>query len=129
MVKVKKTFIYTADFPNHPKKPMPLQLRLSARAECATDVNGIVARMLLDERVSTYVLSYEMKTPSAPFPDVHFHVTFVAIDMANLRDAVRRFIQIADAQDDAHRFLETLTFADEFNGGDVDDDDEVGERV
>lgn len=95
---------------------MPLQLHLSARAECAYDVNRILANMLDDDTVSDCLLRYEMTTPSTALPDVHFHVTFVAIELARLRSAVGRFIAIAEQQPDAEYFVRTLSFADEFDG-------------
>ena len=95
---------------------MPVQLSLSARAECAFDVNCILSEMFEDDIVSYCLLHYEMKTPNAYLPDVHFHVTFAAADLERLRDAVRRFIDIARDQAEAFRFVQTLTFSDEFDG-------------
>ncbi len=103
---------------------MPLQLSLSARAECAFDVNCILSDVFEDDVVSACVMQYEMRTPNPAETDVHFHITFVAADLETMRDAVRRFIGIARDWVEAYVFVQTLDFSDEFDG-EVNDDPEA----
>ena len=95
---------------------MPLQLSLSARAECSFDVNCILSDVFEDDVVSACVMQYERRTPDPAETDVHFHITFVAADLETMRDAVRRFINIARDWAEAYVFVQTLDFSDEFDG-------------
>ena len=102
-------------------------LSLSARAECAHDVSCILREALKSSgNVAMYISRYEMKT-LMPFGDAEFHITFMAPKemKASMHNAVKTFICIAGEQSDAHHFVQSLTFSDEFN--DANDATEEGE--
>ena len=106
------------------------KLSLSARAESTHDVNMILHTALDNDEISNHIVRYEMTNPSLMFPDVHFHVTFVASDLPKLRTIINDFITIAENQDDAHRFVQTLTFADEFDDGNfIDYESDTAVRI
>ena len=110
---------------------MNVTLSLSARAECAHDVSCILREALKSSHgISMYIASYEMKT-TMPFCDAEFHITFMAPKemRASMHNAVKAFIQIAHEQDDAHHFVQSLTFSDEFNDTTVADDGDIVPRV
>ena len=107
-------------------------LSLSARAECAHDVSCILREALKSSNsIAMYIAGYEMKT-IMPFGDAEFHVTFMAPRemRASMHNAVKAFIRIAHEQDDAHHFVRSLTFSDEFNDTTVaEDGDTIIPRV
>ena len=110
---------------------MNVTLSLSARAECAHDVSCILREALKSSsNVAMYISNYEMKT-LMPFGDAEFHITFTAPKemKAGMHSAVKTFIRIADEQPDAHHFVQSLTFSDEFNDATEDGEIDVGARV
>lgn len=103
-----------------------LTMELSFRAECADDANKILQRTLAD--FASHVLAYRCHAPQLPFPDVRFDIVFAAAEPVKLRATVEAFIRIIEELDDAHRCLDTISFADEFVG-DIDYETTHYERV
>lgn len=108
-----------------------LSLSLSARAECLSDVNCIFLKMLQTQNIMPFVSSYRCHGPDIPpLPDRRFDVDFVAPEArrAAMHGAVRAFIELVEAQEDAHCCMDTMAFSDEYTGA-VFDDGDVDERI
>ena len=93
-----------------------VSLELSGRAECAHDVSTLFMRMLRTKAISQFISGYACNALWTPLPDAKFDVTFMApeANKAAMHAAVRGLIKLIEAQDDAHRCLQTLAFTDEF---------------
>ena len=93
-----------------------VSLQLSGRAECAHDVSAIFIKMLRSKKIAPFLSGYACKGLWTPLPDVRFDVAFLApeANKAAMHAAVKALLKLIEAQDDAHRCLETLAFTDEF---------------